>query len=265
MDCHESSKISANKVVVMGAGIAGLTAAHELSHRGFEVYVFEKNTIIGGMARSAKISASHQNSLTGLPAEYSWRGYGAKYFNLLDLLKTIPCDEKGKTVLDCLVPIESLLFSRKSGNVRFFMKEKKYSVLLSNIYNVIKGWKLAEFIYFLDILLLPMIVCNERICSWDSIRWIDFIDLKKLSQNSRPYLVEMLAPFYGIAYDKASTMTVINALKSFLFYVATESTVSLMNAPTNDAWFSPWKIFLEKKDVSIAGYGSIFFLLRGML
>ncbi|MEM7152794.1 MAG: FAD-dependent oxidoreductase [Myxococcota bacterium] len=41
----------ANKVTIFGAGIAGLTAAHELAERGFEVTVYEPGEI-GGMART---------------------------------------------------------------------------------------------------------------------------------------------------------------------------------------------------------------------
>ncbi|WKZ24217.1 MAG: FAD-dependent oxidoreductase [Candidatus Dojkabacteria bacterium] len=38
------------KVAVIGAGFTGLTAAYELSKKGFEVTVFEKSTDIGGLA-----------------------------------------------------------------------------------------------------------------------------------------------------------------------------------------------------------------------
>ena len=36
------------KVAVLGAGVAGLTAAHELADRGFEVHVYERREIPGG-------------------------------------------------------------------------------------------------------------------------------------------------------------------------------------------------------------------------
>lgn len=40
------------KVTVLGAGIAGLTAAHELVERGFDVTVIDKHSQVGGMART---------------------------------------------------------------------------------------------------------------------------------------------------------------------------------------------------------------------
>ena len=40
-----------NKVVILGGGVAGMSAAHELIERGFEVEVFERQLIPGGKAR----------------------------------------------------------------------------------------------------------------------------------------------------------------------------------------------------------------------
>ncbi|MGH7434862.1 MAG: FAD-dependent oxidoreductase, partial [Polyangiaceae bacterium] len=40
------------KVAIFGGGIAGMSAAHELIERGFDVEVFEHKSIPGGKARS---------------------------------------------------------------------------------------------------------------------------------------------------------------------------------------------------------------------
>lgn len=45
-------------VIVMGGGVAGLTAAHELAERGFEVHVHEARTTWGGKARSQPAAPS---------------------------------------------------------------------------------------------------------------------------------------------------------------------------------------------------------------
>ncbi len=44
---HQGKK---KRVAVFGAGVTGLTVAHELVERGFEVHVYEKDRVIGGMA-----------------------------------------------------------------------------------------------------------------------------------------------------------------------------------------------------------------------
>ena len=82
------------KILVFGGGISGLTIAHELIEKGFEVTVIERNPILGGMAKSRREES-------GLPSEHSWRGYGPFYHNVFDILKRIPF--KNKTTYDTLV------------------------------------------------------------------------------------------------------------------------------------------------------------------
>lgn len=50
----DSSAGSLPTVVIAGAGPAGLTAAYELAHRGFRPLVFERDSVVGGIARTAE-------------------------------------------------------------------------------------------------------------------------------------------------------------------------------------------------------------------
>jgi uncharacterized protein with NAD-binding domain and iron-sulfur cluster len=45
-----------SRVIILGGGVAGMSAAHELVERGFEVVVFERRDIAGGKARSVPVS-----------------------------------------------------------------------------------------------------------------------------------------------------------------------------------------------------------------
>jgi protoporphyrinogen oxidase len=51
----EEEKTMVNKVIVLGGGVAGLSAAHELMERGFQVKVYEKHEVAGGKARSVSV------------------------------------------------------------------------------------------------------------------------------------------------------------------------------------------------------------------
>ena len=72
---------------IYGAGISGLTVAHELIEKGFNITVYDKNDIVGGMARSVREKGNN------IPTEHSWRGYGPFYYNLFNILDRIPIKE----------------------------------------------------------------------------------------------------------------------------------------------------------------------------
>src|SRR5205814_9022126 len=48
------------RVAALGGGVSGMSAAHELIERGFEVAVYEKGTLPGGKARSIPVPGSGQ-------------------------------------------------------------------------------------------------------------------------------------------------------------------------------------------------------------
>jgi len=69
-------------VSIFGGGIAGMTVAHELIEKGFDVTVYEKDDALGGMAKSKRNN--------NIPSEHSWRGYADFYYNALEIMKRIP-------------------------------------------------------------------------------------------------------------------------------------------------------------------------------
>lgn len=75
---------------MFGAGIAGLSAAHEFARLGYEVTVYEAADRPGGFFRSARRPGDG-----GMPSEYSWHGMGPWYHNTFDLLRQIPLDDTG--------------------------------------------------------------------------------------------------------------------------------------------------------------------------
>ena len=106
---------SARHVAIFGAGIAGLSAAHELVRRGYRVNVYESGSEAGGFFRSARMPRTGN-----LPTEYSWHGMGPWYHNLFDLLKQIPFDDSGSVYEKALSrPIAFGIFP-DAGKAEFF-------------------------------------------------------------------------------------------------------------------------------------------------
>ena len=60
------------QIAVIGGGIGGLSAAHELAERKFDVTVFEANERLGGKARSIPVEG--QGALHG---EHGFRFFPA--------------------------------------------------------------------------------------------------------------------------------------------------------------------------------------------
>lgn len=112
------------RVAVFGAGVAGLTAAHELVERGFDVSVFDAQEVPGGKAISFL-----QNGLEG---EHGFRFFPGFYRNVTDSMGRIPCgaddsamapeaSEAGRpqsgeaTVGDALTDLKSAWFAARLG------------------------------------------------------------------------------------------------------------------------------------------------------
>ena len=55
------------EVLVLGGGVAGMTAAHELAERGFDVTVLEHRRIPGGKARSMPAPETGTDGRPDLP------------------------------------------------------------------------------------------------------------------------------------------------------------------------------------------------------
>lgn len=91
------------QVIVIGGGVAGLTAAHELSDRGAAVTVYERRPDWGGKARSQPVAGSAVGARKPLPGEHGFRFYPRFYRHIIDLMQRIPVGG-GRSVADRLKP-----------------------------------------------------------------------------------------------------------------------------------------------------------------
>jgi carotenoid phi-ring synthase / carotenoid chi-ring synthase len=72
-------------VVVVGAGLAGLACAYELSQRGFAVTLLERSPNLGGKIASWKIELGEEKFMM----EHGFHGFFPQYYNLNSLVKEL--------------------------------------------------------------------------------------------------------------------------------------------------------------------------------
>jgi len=78
------------KVIILGGGVAGMSAAHELIERGFDVQVFERKIRLpGGKARSVPVPERTRELIT-IPFLVSTASDFSRDFTNMSL---IPCGE----------------------------------------------------------------------------------------------------------------------------------------------------------------------------
>src|SRR5687768_10010611 len=92
------------RVLVLGGGVAGMSAAHELAERDFEVVVLESRPIAGGKARSMPVPGSGTAGRRDLPCEHGFRFFPGFYRHLPDTMRRIPFEGERDGVLSNLVP-----------------------------------------------------------------------------------------------------------------------------------------------------------------
>ncbi|HBC88419.1 MAG TPA: hypothetical protein DCZ94_15830 [Lentisphaeria bacterium] len=238
-------------VVIFGAGISGLSAAHELVRLGYAVSVYEALDQAGGFFRSSRIGQSN------MPAEYSWHGMGPWYHNTFDLMHEIPFNEKGN-IYDLALsrPLDFGIFP-DSGKAQFYDKGLKSIPRMFSMDN----WEFIKWAY----LMLKTWTSNNR----SKIEY----DRLNAAQAWKPLLKDKanrtwrscFGPWIGSDWSKVSLHTAGEFFRKQLItkpvhrHEADEDGPAwaqgagigwlLFKGPSSEYWFNPWVRYLEEKGV----------------
>src|SRR5687768_1922705 len=100
-------------IIILGGGVAGMSAAHELAERGFNVKVFEKQPYyVGGKARSVDVPDTKTKDTKALPGEHGFRFFPGFYRHITDTMKRIPFKGNKQGVFSNLVPTQRVMMAR---------------------------------------------------------------------------------------------------------------------------------------------------------
>lgn len=97
------------KVAIVGGGIAGLSTAANLSERGFEVTLFEKNEYLGGKLGSWTFESKGEI----LRAEHGFHAFFRQYYNLRNFMRKL-------NIYRHLIPIDDYIIFYQNGKQQGF-------------------------------------------------------------------------------------------------------------------------------------------------
>ena len=250
------------KIVVIGGGVAGLSAAHELSERSgfgvdFEIHVFDRRQeAVGGKARSIPVPGSATGGRGPLPGEHGFRFFPGFYKHLPDTMQRIPYGTR--TVFDNLVVANRLELARfdKPPIVIAARFPETLSDLVTDLeaaFGTDTGLLPGEVAFFAERLWQILTSCDaRRLAEYEKITWWNYLEATTHSAAYRNLLVEGLSRSL-LANDpvRASVRTVGDTNVQLILGLLDplHPTDRLLNGPTSTVWLEPWRAYLERQGV----------------
>lgn len=247
------------KVIIAGGGVAGMSAAHELIERGFDVEIFEKQArYVGGKARSTDVPNTAIKGKLPLPGEHGFRFFPGFYKHITNTMKRIPFPGNRNGVLDNLVATERMAMGREGKNaiiglVNFPKSLKDLKVMGRALKNSHTGLSLSDTDTFMQKIWQLMTSCyDRRLSEYEGMAWWEFTDAADHGEAYNEFFVGGITRTLVAAKPrKVSTRTGGDILLQLIFQMANpfKQTDRVLNGPTNEAWLFPWRDFLIDKGV----------------
>jgi 15-cis-phytoene desaturase len=239
-------------VAILGGGVAGLSAAHELAERGYRVRVYERKPVLGGKARSIPVPNSGDDGRKPLPGEHGFRFFPGFYKHVIDTMRRIPYGAHGNTFDNLALATRILLARAGQTEITWVARSPTtlddFRAFLLELFTPL-GVPLDETSYFVSRLLIVATSCSERrLAEFEKIAWWDFIAAPRMSKAYQAYLGEGLTrSLVAMRAEESSTRTVGCTQLQLLYGLICPDRVfdRLLSGPTNDVWIAPWTQYLE--------------------
>ncbi|MGP3989728.1 hydroxysqualene dehydroxylase [Streptomyces sp. 3N207] len=253
-------------VAVLGGGVGGLSAAHELAERGFEVTVYERKEL-GGKARSMPVPGTGSGGRRDLPGEHGHRGVFGFYHNLPDTLRRIPFEGNEHGVHDNLTQVPWISLARDDGRADLPVPVTPFggrTLDVDALRRMVEGavgqlFRLAphEAAFFAQRLAVLLTSCEERrFGQWEKVKWLDFLQVEGKSEDYRRILGGGAQVIQALKPEDASTRTAGQGLEAILYSLLQRGVDGpsnrIFNGPTSEAWIQPWARHLRGLGVNFA-------------
>lgn len=243
--------------MVLGGGVAGLTAAQELAERGFRVTVYEPKAL-GGKARSMGVPDTGSGGRADLPAEHGFRAVFGFYQNLPDTMRRIPFAGNAEGVYGNLDGVSHAQLARSGGEpdltipISLDLAEQGRSTTPTHVYESIlaslrevRDVPPDELAFFARQVAIFFTSSEERrFGQWEYESWWGFVRAERMSEAYRKQFADGLTRNLAAAKPRDmsvnSTGIVGESFAYSLSYRPDGPSDRALNAPTNEAWIDPW-------------------------
>lgn len=279
-------------VAVFGAGVAGMTVAHELAERGFTVDLYEAGERVGGKAGTQYTSFVDTGGTTQVAAaEHGFRLFPAFYRHVIDTMSRIPFDRETPaftatpdvippvgsplppapprrytTVADGLIATTEAAMALRGFELRDVPRAGAGTI--DGFLGFVEGWfgtsAISPDIWTRDLarfelkLLQFLTSCEERREKLDAVSWLDYVSGGAANTFS-PAFQRMVKSFIRtmVAMDAThgSAYTVGRIAMQMLLDVVGDgaTTDRVLDGPTSQQWLTPWMDHLRRLGVTLHG------------
>jgi geranylgeranyl pyrophosphate synthase/uncharacterized protein with NAD-binding domain and iron-sulfur cluster len=262
------------RVVVMGGGVAGLSAAHELGERGFDVVVLERRHNPGGKARSMEVEPTRlgpnphrtlprESAHAWAPGEHGFRFFPGFYRHVIDTMARTPTRASG-TVADHLVPTSRVGITQYGRPVLEFPSRfpRKPNDALSVLQAILMAFSPvaellpAELAHFAARIWQILTSCPERrLAEYEKVPWWTFIGAESRSLTYQKFLASGITRSLVAAKARtASTRTIGDIFVQLILTIVDPlagATDRVLDGPTSHVWIDDWVRWITSLGVEL--------------
>jgi len=248
------------KVIVIGGGVGGLTAAHELAERGFEVHVYESLASWGGKARTQPVDGTGTAGRRNLPGEHGFRFYPRFYRHVIDTMARTPVAAGSTGGVDNRLRActeVGVAFADGTTWSRFPRRNlaKPYDILeaVEVLFQQL-GLDMADASLFGLKVMQFMSSCDERrLHEYELVSWWNFLGGDGYSQRCQNRAAGIPRMMVAMDARNGNARTIGTTSMQLLLDFATTGVANdrTMGGPTTEMWMEPWISQLQRLGVNL--------------